>query len=55
MEKHVEGKPKKSAGKGSAPRSCFSRQFRDNYVQINWRKKEYKYGKTTNEKNIGRH
>lgn len=25
-------------GKGSAPRNCFSPQFRDNYDQIDWSK-----------------
>jgi len=27
---------KKSAGKGSNPRNCFSKQYRDNYDQIDW-------------------
>lgn len=25
-----------SGGKGDVPRSCFSKQFRDNYDAINW-------------------
>jgi len=25
-----------SAGKGSYPRSCFSREFKSNYDKINW-------------------
>lgn len=27
-------------GKGSKPRNCFSKQFKDNYDGINWCKKE---------------
>lgn len=27
------------AGKGSKPRSCFSKQFKSNYDQINWHAK----------------
>jgi len=27
-------------GKGSAPRNCFSEQFRSNYESINWKKKK---------------
>ena len=26
-------------GKGSAPRSCFSKMFKENYDEINWKKK----------------
>jgi len=26
-------------GKGSAPRNCFSKHFKDNYETINWSKK----------------
>jgi hypothetical protein len=25
-------------GKGDSPRSCFSKQFKDNYSEINWKK-----------------
>lgn len=25
-----------SAGKGSSPRNCFSREFKNNYDEINW-------------------
>lgn len=28
-----------SAGKGDKPRNCFSRQFRDNFSEINWSNK----------------
>lgn len=27
---------KSQNGKGSSPRSCFSRQFKDNYDEIDW-------------------
>lgn len=27
-------------GKGSQPRNCFSKAFRDNYQEINWSKQE---------------
>lgn len=27
-----------SAGKGSSPRNCFSKNFKDNYSEINWGK-----------------
>lgn len=30
------------AGKGDKPRSCFSKQFRDNYNLIDWRQKKKK-------------
>jgi len=30
------------AGKGSKPRSCFSKKFKDNFDQINWASKEGK-------------
>jgi hypothetical protein len=33
-----------SAGKGSKPRNCFSKDFKDNYDQINWDKKKEKKG-----------
>jgi hypothetical protein len=29
---------KAGAGKGDKPRSCFSKQFKDNYDLINWKK-----------------
>ena len=29
-----------SAGKGSKPRNCFSKDFKNNYDSINWNKKE---------------
>lgn len=29
---------KSSAGKGDSPRNCFSKQFKDNYEEINWSK-----------------
>lgn len=41
-----------SAGKGSSPRNCFSKQYKDNYDSINWnhkkpnRKKPDKYTDT---------
>lgn len=28
-----------SAGKGSKPRNCFSKDFKNNYDSINWNKK----------------
>lgn len=28
------------AGKGSKPRSCFSKKFKQNYEEINWCNKE---------------
>lgn len=31
-----------SAGKGSKPRSCFSKKFKDNFDNINWATKENK-------------
>ena len=30
------------AGKGDKPRSCFNKQFRDNYNLINWKSKKRK-------------
>lgn len=33
---------KSSAGKGSAPRNCFSRSFKDNYDLIDWGRKNTK-------------
>ena len=27
------------AGKGSKPRNCFSKKFKDNYDEINWKSK----------------
>ena len=27
-------------GKGDSPRSCFSKKFKDNYSEINWKKQE---------------
>ena len=29
-----------SAGKGDKPRSCFSKQFKDNYDSIKWNRKD---------------
>jgi len=29
-----------SAGKGSKPRSCFSKNFKQNYEEINWTHKK---------------
>lgn len=29
-----------SNGKGDRPRNCFSEEFRNNYDQINWKRKE---------------
>lgn len=29
-----------SAGKGDAPRNCFSKKYRDNYESINWKSKK---------------
>ena len=34
-----------SAGKGDKPRSCFSKQFKSNYDEINWDKKRVKRDK----------
>jgi hypothetical protein len=31
-----------SAGKGDKPRSCFSKQFKENFDVINWPSKENK-------------
>lgn len=31
-----------SAGKGSRPRNCFSKQFKKNFDDINWATKESK-------------
>jgi len=31
-----ENKPNIGAGKGDAPRNCFSRSFKNNYDSINW-------------------
>ena len=28
------------AGKGDKPRNCFSKQYKDNYSNINWRAKK---------------
>lgn len=28
-----------SAGKGDKPRNCFSKQYKDNFDQINWKSK----------------
>ena len=28
-----------SAGKGDKPRNCFSKEFKDNYSEINWGRK----------------
>ncbi len=30
------------AGKGDKPRNCFSKNYRDNFDAINWRKKNEK-------------
>ena len=29
-----------SAGKGSKPRNCFSKDFKNNYDSINWKNKD---------------
>jgi hypothetical protein len=29
-----------SAGKGDKPRNCFSKQFKNNFDQIDWKKKK---------------
>lgn len=29
-----------SAGKGDKPRNCFSKKYKDNYDQINWKTKK---------------
>lgn len=29
-----------SAGKGSKPRNCFSKDFKNNYDSIDWKKKD---------------
>jgi hypothetical protein len=29
-----------NAGKGDKPRNCFSKQFKNNFNQINWNKKK---------------
>lgn len=31
-----------SAGKGSKPRNCFSKDFKNNYDSINWKKEDKK-------------
>lgn len=31
-----------NAGKGDAPRNCFSKKFKNNYDEINWSEKENK-------------
>tara|TARA_Y100001938_G_scaffold151087_1_gene245857 strand:- start:16010 stop:16144 length:135 start_codon:yes stop_codon:yes gene_type:complete len=33
---------KTGAGKGSSPRNCFSKKYKDNYEQINWGNKKKK-------------
>lgn len=35
-----DGRPRVFVGKGSAPRNCQSKAFRDNYEEINWGRKE---------------
>jgi hypothetical protein len=41
-----------NAGKGDKPRNCFSKQFKDNYDLIVWRKpKKINLSKKENEKN----
>jgi len=39
---NTENRKKSQAGKGSKPRNCFSKKFRDNWSQINWSKKNKK-------------
>jgi len=34
-----------SAGKGDKPRSCFSKEFKDNYDLIDWSRKKEKEDK----------
>lgn len=36
-----------SAGKGDKPRSCFSRQYKDNYAKIKWKKSDSIVSKKT--------
>ena len=40
MENNQQPKPKHQAGKGSKPRNIFSKNFRDNWEQIDWSKKK---------------
>jgi len=40
-----------SAGKGDKPRSCFSKQYKDNYVKIKWSKKAHIPKKTVKKGN----
>jgi len=35
-------KIEKSAGKGSSPRNCFSKNYKNNYDLINWSNKKQK-------------
>lgn len=37
------------AGKGDAPRNCFSKQFKDNFDIIDWSKDKVKHKKETYE------
>jgi len=34
--------PNKGAGKGDAPRNCFSHKFKENYDSINWSEEKEK-------------
>jgi hypothetical protein len=40
------------AGKGDAPRNCFSSKYRENYDLINWNKKENEKKKNINNPSI---
>jgi len=40
-----------SAGKGDRPRNCFSKNFKNNFADINWKKKS----KKVNYKSCGQH
>jgi hypothetical protein len=39
-----------SAGKGDKPRNCFSKQYKNNYDEINWGKKKEKKNQTKQKK-----
>jgi len=34
-------KPKNGAGKGDKPRSCYSKEFKENFKHIDWSKKKF--------------
>jgi hypothetical protein len=37
-----ESKPNNGAGKGDAPRNCFSNRFKENFDSINWKNQKDK-------------